>query len=22
MILGVHAYLRMNGNCKEAVKFY
>ena len=22
MILGVHAYLRMNGNGKEAVKFY
>ncbi|MGO5014567.1 VOC family protein [Niallia sp. Sow4_A1] len=22
MILGVHAYLRMNGNSKEAVKFY
>lgn len=22
MILGVHAYLRMNGNAKEAVKFY
>jgi PhnB protein len=22
MILGVHAYLRMNGNAKEAVEFY